>query len=110
MVPTSTSGGTISTSGLLLKNKFERDSSWPYAAMEVEEEIHREAVEEAEEHRLLRSPRPHPRQLFLRQLTSKLWEPPQEYSKETEPKRKISSMNYDTTTASTEELPDSIPP
>jgi hypothetical protein len=94
--------------GLLLKNESNPDFSPPYAA--VEEETHLEAVEEAEEHRLLRSPRPRLRQLSPRQLISELWERPQEYSKETELKQKISSTNYNTTITSIEESRDSIPP
>jgi hypothetical protein len=97
--------------GLLLRTEYEQDFSPPYAVTE-EEEIHQEAVEEAveeaEEHRLLRSPRPHLRQLFPKPQISELWEPPQEYSKETERKQKISSMNSDTTIASIEGLLDSI--
>jgi hypothetical protein len=82
----------------------------------VEEETHLEAVEaveaavavEAEELRLLRSLRPRPRQLFPKRPTSELWGHPQEYLKETEPKRRISLTNCGTTTASTEEWLDSI--
>jgi hypothetical protein len=99
--------------GLLLKNESSLDFSPPYDAVEVEGETHQEAVEvaeEAEEHRLLRSPRPRLRQLSPRQLISELWEHPQEYSKEIEQKQKISSTNYDTTIASIEESPDSISP
>jgi hypothetical protein len=102
--------------GLLLKNESRPDSSPLYDAA-VEEAIHQEAVEaveaveeaeEAVERRLLRSPRPRLRQLCLKQPTSELWERPHEYSREIEPKRKISLTNYDTTTASTEEWLDSI--
>jgi hypothetical protein len=102
--------------GLLLKNESNPDFSPLYAAVEVEEETHREAVEaveeveEVEEHGLLRSPCPRLRQLSPRQLISKLCEHPQEYSKETELKQKISSTNYDTTITSIEKSPDSIPP
>jgi hypothetical protein len=101
--------------GLLLKNEFKQDSSPPYGAAEVEEPLHPEAVEavgaveEEEEHRLLRSPRPRPRRLSLKRPTFGPWEPPQEYSKAIEPKRRTSSMNSDITTESTEELPDLIP-
>jgi hypothetical protein len=98
--------------GLLLRSESKRDSSPPYDAAEAEEPLHQEAVEEveeAEERRLLRSPRPRPRRLSLKQPTSEPWEPPQEYSKETEPKRRISSMNSDITTESTEELPGLTP-
>jgi hypothetical protein len=100
--------------GLLLKNESRPDSSPPYDAV-VEEVTHQEVVEaveeavEAEEHRLLRSPRPRLRQLSLKPPISEPWEPPLEYSKETEPKRKTSSMNSDITTESTEELPDLTP-
>jgi hypothetical protein len=103
--------------GLWLKNESRPDSSPPYDAAE-EEAIHREAVEaaeaaeaveEAEEHQLLRSPRPRLKQLFPKQLTSEQWGPPQEYSKEIEPKLRTSSMNYGTITASTEELPGLTP-
>jgi hypothetical protein len=107
--------------GLLLKNESRPDSSPPYDAV-VEEVTHQEAVEavevaveavevavEAEERRLLRSPRPRPRRLSLKQPTSEPWEPPQEYSKAIEPKRRTSSMNSDITTESTGELPDLIP-
>ena len=103
--------------GLLLKNEYKPDSSPPYAAAE-EEAIHRGAVEEveevgaveeAEELQLLRSPRPRLKQLFPRQPISEQWEPPQEYSKEIEPKLRTSSMNYGTIIASTEELPGLTP-
>jgi hypothetical protein len=98
--------------GLLLKNEFRRDSSLPYDAAEAEEPLHREvvevaeAVEEAEEHRLLRSPRPRLRRLSLRQPTFEQWEPPLGYLKEIEPRPKISSMSSGIITASIEELPD----
>jgi hypothetical protein len=103
--------------GLLLRSESKPDSSPPYDAAE-EEAIHPEAVEEveaveaveeAEEHQLLRSPRPPPKQLFPKLPISEQWEPPQEYSKEIEPKPRTSLMNYDTTTTSTEELPDLTP-
>jgi hypothetical protein len=107
--------------GLLLKNESNWDLSPRYATVEVEEGTHlavvavaevavaevAEEVEEAEEHRLLRSPRPRLKQLSPKQPTFALWEPPQEYSKEIEPKQKTSSMNYDITI---EESLDSIPP
>jgi hypothetical protein len=99
--------------GLLLKNESKQDSSPPYDAAEAEEPRHQEAVEaveaeeEAEERRLLRSPRPPLRQLCLKQPTSELWGRPHEYSREIEPKQKISLTNYDTITASTEEWLDS---
>jgi hypothetical protein len=98
--------------GLLLKNEFKPDSSPPYVAEEGEEETHLEAVEavEAEELRLLRSPRPRLKQLFPKQPTSELWEPPLEYSKEIEPKQRISSTNSNTTTVSIEALLVSTPP
>jgi hypothetical protein len=101
--------------GLLLRNESRRDSSPPYDAVEAEEPLHQEAVEAveveegAEEHRLLRRPRPRLRQLSLKQPTSERWEPPLEYSKETEPKLKTSLTNSDTIIVSTEELPDSTP-
>jgi hypothetical protein len=100
--------------GLLLKNEFKQDSS-PLSDATVEEAIHQEAVEEAEEaeeaveHRLLCSPPPRLRRLSLKQPTFEPWEPPQEYSKAIEPKQKTSSMNYDTTTESTEGLPGLTP-
>jgi hypothetical protein len=102
--------------GLLLKNESKLDSSPPCNAVEVEEEIRQGAVEavgveeEAEERQLLCSPRPCLRQLSHKQLTSELWEPHQEYSKEIEQRQTTSSTNYDTTIASIEESPASIPP
>jgi hypothetical protein len=102
--------------GLLLRNESKLDSSPPYDAAELEEEIHQEVVEEveeaeeAEEHRLLRSPRPHLKQLFHKQLTSGPWGRPQEYSKGTELKQTTFSTNYDIIIASTEESPVLIPP
>jgi hypothetical protein len=101
--------------GLLLRIESEWDFSLPCAATEGEEihlEVEEEAevVEEAEEHQLLRSPRPHLRQLFPKPQTSEPWEPPREYSREIEQRQKISSTNSDTTTVSTEELLDSILP
>jgi hypothetical protein len=81
---------------------------------EIQEETHlevaevAEVAEEAEEHWLLRSPHPRLKQLSPRQLTSELWEPPQEYSKEIEQRQKISSMNSNITTVSIEGLLDSI--
>jgi hypothetical protein len=102
--------------GLLLRNESKPDSSPPCDTTEVEEEIHQEAVEaveeveEAEEHQLLHSLHLCLRQLFHKQLTSEPWVPPQEYSKQTELKQTTSSTNYNTTTASTEESPVSIPP
>jgi hypothetical protein len=112
--------------GLLLKNESKRDSSPPFDAAEAEEPLHQEvveaeeplhqevveaveAVEEAEERRLLRSPRPRLRRLSLKQPTFEPWELPQGYSKGIEPKQRISSTNSDTTTESTEELPGLIP-
>jgi hypothetical protein len=101
--------------GLLLRNESKPDSSPPYDAAE-EEAIHPEAVEaveeveEAEEHQLLRSPHPPLKQLSPKQPISEQWEPPQEYSKEIEPRPRTSLMNCDTTTESTEELPDLTPP
>jgi hypothetical protein len=98
--------------GLLLKNESRRDSSPPYDVVEEEEPLPQEevevaeAVEEAEERRLLRSPRPRLRRLSLRQPTYEQWEPPLGYSKEIEPRPKISSTNSDIITASIEELPD----
>jgi hypothetical protein len=100
--------------GLLLKNEFRPDSSPPYDVA-VEEATHQEAVEaveeavEAEERRLLRSPRLRLRQLSLKQPTSEPWEPPLEYLKEIEPRPRTSSTSSDITTESTEELPDSTP-
>jgi hypothetical protein len=100
--------------GLLLRNEFKPDSSPPYDAA-VEEATHQEVVEaveeavEAEECRLLHSPRPRPRQLSLKQPISEPWEPPLEYLKEIEPRPRTSSTNSDITTGSTEELPDSTP-
>jgi hypothetical protein len=102
--------------GLLLRIESEWDFSLPCAATE-EEEIHLEVAEvaeeaeavEAEEHQLLRSPRPHLRQLFPKLQTSKPWELPQEYSKEIVQRQRTSSTSSDTTTASTEGLLDSIP-
>jgi hypothetical protein len=104
----------LAVAGLLLRIESEWDFSLPYAAM-GEEEIHLEAeeaveaveVEEAEEHRLLRSLRPCLRPLSPKPWTSELWEPLQEYSKETERKQKIFSTNSDTTTVSIEGLLDS---
>jgi hypothetical protein len=91
--------------GLLLRNESKPDSSPPYDAVEAEEPLHpeavEEAVEEAEEHQLLRSPRP--KQLSLKQPTSEQWEPPLGYSKETEPKPKTSLMNSGIIIVSTEE-------
>jgi hypothetical protein len=100
--------------GLLLKNESSWDLS-PRCIAEEEGETHlvvaaAAAEEEAEEHRLLRSLRPPLKQLFPKLPISELWEPPQESSKEIEPKRRTFSTNSDTTTASTEGLQDSIPP
>jgi hypothetical protein len=100
--------------GLLLRIESKWDFSLPCAVTEVEEEIHQEAVAEvaaeAEEHQLLRSPRPPLKQLFPKPQTSELWELPQEFSKEIEQKQKTSLMNSNTTTTSIEESPDSILP
>jgi hypothetical protein len=100
--------------GLLLKSESKPGSSPPCDAageeetpLGVVEAV--EAVEEVEELQLLRSPRPHLKQLFPKQRTSEQWGPPQEYSKEIEPKLRTSSMNYGTITASTEELPGLTP-
>jgi hypothetical protein len=101
--------------GPLLKNESRRDSSLPYDAAEAEEPLLQEvvevagAVEEAEEHRLLRSPRPRLRQLSLKQPTFEQWEPPPGYSKEIEPRPRTSSTNSDIITVSIEELPDLTP-
>jgi hypothetical protein len=95
--------------GLLLKNESKPDFSPPYDAVAVEEVILQEAVEAVEEHWLLRSPRPPPRQLSHKQLTSEPWGPPPEYSKETELKQMTSSTNSGTIIVSTEELPDLTP-
>jgi hypothetical protein len=98
--------------GLLLKNESKRDSSLPYDAAEAEELPHQEeveeagAVEEAEEHRLLRSPRPRPRRLSLKQPIFEQWEPPLGYLKGIEPRPRTSSTSSDITTASIEELLD----
>jgi L-lactate utilization protein LutC len=104
---------TPALAGLLLRNESRPDSLPPYDAAVVEEAIHQEAVEaveeaveEAEEHRLLRSPRLRLKQLSHKQLTSEPWEPPLEYSKEIEPMQMISLTNFGTIIASTEELPD----
>jgi hypothetical protein len=100
--------------GLLLRNESRPDSSPLYDAAVVEEAIHQEAVEaveeEAEEHRLLHSPRPRLKWLSLKQPTSELWEPPLGYSKEIEPRQKTFSMSSGITTVSTEVLLDSTPP
>jgi hypothetical protein len=94
--------------GLLLRNESRPDSLLPYDTVEVEEATHQEAVE-AEEHRLLRSPRPRLKQLSLKQPTSEQWEPPLGYSKETEPKPKTSLTNSGIIIVSTEESLDLTP-
>jgi hypothetical protein len=101
--------------GLLLRNEFKRDSSPPYDAAGAEEPLHleavevAEAVEEEEEHRLLRSPCPRLKQLSLKQPTFERWEPPLGYPKEIEPRPRTSSTNSDIIIVSTEELPDLTP-
>jgi hypothetical protein len=96
--------------GLLLRIESEWDFLLPYAATEEEGILWEvaEVVEEVEEHQLLHSLHPRPRQLFPKPQTSELWEPPQEYLKEIEQKQKISSTNSGITTASIEGLLDSI--
>jgi hypothetical protein len=99
--------------GLLLRNESKQGSSPPFDAAEAVEPLHLEAaeveVEEAEERRLLCSPRPRLKQLSLKQPTFERWEPPLGFSKEIEPRPRISSTNSDITTVSTEELPDLTP-